>query len=129
MNYIKVLLINPPLSSNERFNEATEKEMSIVPPLGLCYLAAALEKHGTKVKISDIIGITANTISMPKAISLANIIKNKIDRKIPILLGGPHATALPKETLKAYKQFDIICIGEGEKTIVELTDYFSGKKK
>lgn len=150
MNYIKVLLINPPLTAEERFKVASEKEISIVPPLGLCYLAAALEQHGTNVNIwdglieygddnytirrikkekADIIGITSTTISMPKAITLANIIKKKIDKKIPIILGGAHATALPKETLEAYDIFDIICIGESERTITELIDYYNGKKK
>lgn len=39
----------------------------------------------------------------------------------PIIVGGIHITAVPEEALKN-PHFDIICVGEGEKAIVELVD-------
>jgi radical SAM superfamily enzyme YgiQ (UPF0313 family) len=48
---------------------------------------------------------------------------------IPILLGGPHATSFPERTLKENPFIDIIVVGEGEDTIVDLLEYFDGRRK
>jgi radical SAM superfamily enzyme YgiQ (UPF0313 family) len=37
--------------------------------------------------------------------------------------GGPHATALPEESLRAYSAIDAAVIGEGELTLLELADH------
>jgi radical SAM superfamily enzyme YgiQ (UPF0313 family) len=39
-----------------------------------------------------------------------------------IVVGGPHATALPRETLAHYTAIDTVVIGEGERTFMELVD-------
>jgi len=44
-----------------------------------------------------------------------------IDREIPIIWGGPHATILPEETLK-HDSIDAVVIGEGEETFLELVE-------
>lgn len=36
------------------------------------------------------------------------------------MIGGPHLTAVPKETMDIFPKFDIGIIGEGEETIIEL---------
>lgn len=57
-----------------------------------------------------------------------NEIKKKFP-KTPIVVGGEHITAVPEEVLSDCPAIDICVIGEGEETIVEIADFFSGKKK
>ncbi|MFZ2201978.1 MAG: radical SAM protein [Microgenomates group bacterium] len=52
----------------------------------------------------------------------------RVNNKIVTVVGGPHATALPKDFL-AEKEVDIVAIGEGEETIVELMRYLEGRMK
>jgi anaerobic magnesium-protoporphyrin IX monomethyl ester cyclase len=43
------------------------------------------------------------------------------------IMGGPHVTFLPSETLMKCQQLDIVCVGEGERTICELAQAVEGK--
>lgn len=108
-------------------------------PLGLAYLAAILEKSNYNVKIFDfalkpilpvniqahriltfqpeLIGITSLTNTYYSAISLAKSIKYN-DKDIPIVMGGPHPTVLPKQTLQE-PCVDFVIFGEGEYTLLE----------
>lgn len=58
------------------------------------------------------------SMRFPYALNVAKIIK-KIDKNIPIIIGGIHATAEPREVLKN-KEIDYVVIGEGEQTIIDL---------
>ena len=125
-----VLLINPyyPLSETPS------------PPLGLAYLASALSTAGVEVRILDLVvypysqsmlqaliedfnpqvaGITAVTMTFDHAIGVLADIK-RIDPDILTIMGGPHVSFCARQTLKAYPQLDVIGLGEGERTIVEL---------
>lgn len=125
----KVLLIDPPQSA--KYPQ---------PPLGLAMIAAVLEEHGYKVKISDlhalgvseeavpriisketpdIVGITALTPTINASIEIAKKVK-KSNENITVILGGPHGTILPEETLHNAPEIDIIVRGEGEQTMLEL---------
>lgn len=128
----KILLINPP----------TEDPSSRVtcPHMGLAYIASFLRSRHFDVYIidaiienlklndirkrvirikPDIVGLTANTVQIESAALIARMIKD-IDSDITTLVGGPHATTLPVETLTEFKSFDIACYGEGEITTYEL---------
>lgn len=59
--------------------------------------------------------------SYPVMIELAREIKNR-KNNIYILMGGPQASMTAIETLKKFNFIDIIGIGEGEKTIVDLIE-------
>ena len=48
-----ILLINPPLTREELFERGSKVVGSILPPLGLAYVAAVLEKNNHKIKIID----------------------------------------------------------------------------
>ena len=118
------------------------------PPLGLAYLAAVLEREKHKIKILDgwvqdfnsllpktikefkpeLIGLTGLTVDIKRTFQTAEKIK-KLVPKIPIIFGGPHASMDPKGTLENVKSIDIVVAGEGEKTILDLVDYFKGRKK
>lgn len=142
---MKVLLIHPPLSGKERYGDLAAAG-AYWPPLGLCYIAAMLEKGGINVKIidglnlnitseeivkniadynPDIIGFTSVTIGHHRTIECANLIKRTYPN-IPIIIGGPHVTFSPKDTLKD-ECFDIGVIGEGEYTMIELASALKNK--
>jgi anaerobic magnesium-protoporphyrin IX monomethyl ester cyclase len=134
----RIVLINPPLTLEERYGDLA-KAGSNMPSLGLAWLAAACRKNGHKVAIIEaalgdsscaeiteqivtrdacFVGITAMTSSIDSAALLAQKIKEKNSR-IQILIGGPHITALPEETMRMFPQFDVGAIGEAEETLVD----------
>lgn len=113
-----------------------------MPPLGLAWLATALEKGGHDVKILDahaerlnfesilsymqgtkefeLVGITATTSLINSALKISREIR-KTFRRTLIVLGGVHPTVLPEEVLSE-PSVDIVVRGEGEGTIVDLAD-------
>jgi len=71
----------------------------------------------------DLIGISTRSTFYPIAKDITKKIKQIISS--PIIWGGAHPTVCPEESI----QFaDMICIGEGEKTILELTDKLHKKQ-
>lgn len=109
--------------------------------LGILYLASYLEKHGVEVtfldmsiypnpeqrlikilrnKKFDYIGLSAYTAFIAYSNLLAAIIKNFSDAKI--VIGGAHASALPVETMKDFKNFDYLVYGEGEETFLDIVN-------
>ena len=118
-------------------------------PINLGYLAAYLREkssHSCKIldaealelsyemvekeirKINpDIIAMTAPTPAFQQVIDIANIIKNKISKDIIIIVGGPHPSVFPEETIKI-EPIDFIVAGEGEITFYELVEALDKKK-
>ena len=134
-----LLLINPPITLEERYGSFASVG-SQAPPLGLCYLAASARKLGYSVQIIDapalnldmshttaeivqndaeLIGLTASTVSIYRASELAKAIKEN-GVKAPVIIGGPHISSLPQETLEEFKEFDLGVINEGEFTVSEI---------
>jgi len=134
-----LLLVNPPITLEERYGSFASVG-SQAPPLGLCYLASSVRKFGYSVQIidapaldmdlscttaeivksgADFIGLTASTVSIFRASELAKALKGS-RIKAPIIIGGPHVSSLPKETLEEFKEFDIGVINEGEFTVPEI---------
>jgi anaerobic magnesium-protoporphyrin IX monomethyl ester cyclase len=134
---MKILLINPPFSKEEIFTKSMSKVGAVLPPLGLAYIAAVLEKENFQVKIidgfvlsslkrytfknlekdiktffPDIIGITSTSPQICNAVKTAQIAK-KINPSCITFIGGSHITALP-EILKDFKVFDYGIYGESE---------------
>ncbi len=104
-------------------------QRSTTMPLGIAYIASYLEKAGYPVQCldlsvqkarrlpkADVVGITATTPLIYSAWRLAE--KAKKNGAITVL-GGPHVTCLPDESLKR-KEVDIVVRGEGEETMLEL---------
>ncbi|WP_225370485.1 cobalamin B12-binding domain-containing protein [Methanobrevibacter arboriphilus] len=106
-----------------------------VPPLNLMYLAGALEKASIAVQIFDddlhqvgpkqinkyiskvdpkVVGITATTATIKESLAYIKNIK-KTFPNILTVIGGPHTTFRPIETLKEENGLDVVVIGEGEK--------------
>ena len=135
-----ILLIMPPFSMKKRYGQGMERVGTVLPPLGLLYMGAELEKQGFKVNIldtqinnwstrsivgycqntkPDVIGIYCNTSNYRHALELAREIKANFSSERPVIFGGPHVTIRPLEVLNN-DPVDYIVIGEGEKTVVEL---------
>lgn len=71
---------------------------------------------------ADIIGISSITSTAPRAFQLA---KKYRSMGIPIMMGGPHSTFLPEESLQ---YADYVVRGEGEETVVELIEHLESGK-
>jgi len=144
---MKALLIYPLLSKKRA---KVDENKQFWPPLGLAYIAAALEGAGHEVRIidrdvvlrkngldferadevtvgeirefkPDTIGISATTPNMADVGYLAKRLKADMPH-VPIILGGPHATAIPEETLGEFLSVDMAVIGEGEETILDIVN-------
>lgn len=116
------------------------------PYLSLSNLSAFLETNGHKVVIKDffvdeyiedeflkylgsskpdLIGITSFTRNYFQTQRMVKNIKKEF-WQYPIVIGGPHSTALPANVLK--DGADFVIRGEGEFSILELIDSISEKK-
>lgn len=127
---MRVLLVNPfyPISETPS------------PPLGLSYLAGALSHAGVEVKILDLVvfpysrsrlqtlietfkpamvGLTAVTMTFDNAMAVVKDLKG-IAPDLLTVMGGPHVSFCARETLENHPELDVIAIGEGEHTIVDL---------
>jgi len=106
-------------------------------PLGLLYIAAVARKYGHKVSLIDMtfqdeprfsehqlkdidaVGISFSTPLAGKAYEAIKCIKSTRP-ELTCIAGGPHPTVCPEECLR--KGFDIVVLGEGEYTIVDLLE-------
>lgn len=136
----KVLLIEPPGTIKLYSASKIKAAIPVVPSISLATLAGALLKKGYKdTKILDLnisknpdkaiqrvmnaykpnfVGITFVTPLFASARKICKKIKKNYPDVI-IIGGGVHSTILPRETLEK-GQFDVVVIGEGEQTLVEL---------
>ena len=130
-----IILIRPPRNSSDR------SYVSLQVPLNLGYLASYLMQSSFSVQIWDfevqlfeksfmqkmielksglaLFGITALTPTLNNAHNIASRLKESFPA-VPVVLGGPHASAFPEETLREYPNFDMAIIGEGEETLKEI---------
>lgn len=135
---MKFLLVNP-------FYPLAEMPS---PPLGLGYLAASLLRAGVDVRIydlvvmghdekklaavmarfqPDIVGATSVTMTFDSAMSVIEAAK-RIDPRVVTAFGGAHASFCAEQTLLAHPALDVVALGEGEETIVELCQAVAGKR-
>ena len=77
----------------------------------------------------DVVGI-ANpfTSQVEHAIKVAEIVK-EINSKIFTVVGGPHVTVVPIEFLEETSNVDMVVIGEGEYTMLDIIRFLEGTKK
>ena len=66
----------------------------------------------------DIVGITVMTAAYGAAMNVAEIVK-KHDPNISVIVGGPHPSLLPQETLRE-RCIDVVVREEGEHTMLEV---------
>lgn len=134
---MNIVLLNPRLST---------WSPNVYVPLGLAYVAAALEQANHDVQILDfnvrkvkraefeekignaeIVGITGIITDYHEIVKLAHAVRT-INNGAKMVLGGALATSLPERMLQA-TQADAVVIGEGERTIVELVSAIEQNEK
>lgn len=142
-NRLKTLLVNPP---PERFIELGDAPD--FPHLGLGYLASYLRSKNCSVEVlearlerlsvldtltrissikPDVVGLTAYTQGIKDAAYLAQEIKKMLPNTYTVI-GGIHATVLPRKTLEEFPSFDFLIFGEGEITLYELVKSLEDKE-
>ena len=110
-----------------------------LPPLGLMYVAAALEKAGFPVQMLDnylqkqsieevkqlvlklnpeIVGITCGSATYRKCLETAKAIKEVLPT-CKVVVGGWHASYMPDSLLET-PEIDYVVMGEGERAMTEL---------
>ncbi|MDR0220867.1 MAG: B12-binding domain-containing radical SAM protein [Lachnospiraceae bacterium] len=110
-------------------------------PIGICSLAAYARQNGHQVEILDLnllgftenilveklrefqpdaVGLTAVTPTIIEAGRVAAAVKKAMPQ-VRIIVGGPHATAMPEKTLEM-GCFDALCVGEGERLLCQWLD-------
>jgi len=137
----KVALVNPPTMKGVFHHHP-------YLPIGLAYLAAVLEEKGNEVLVLDclasdidheklraklsafnasVIGISSMTPMVPSTMLAAKVAKEACPNAT-VVLGGPHATFMDKEILSQEKAVDVIVRGEGEQTLLELTQKIASQE-
>lgn len=138
---VDALLLNPPLSTVV----LRTRDGSLMPPLGLGYLAAVLEQAGYSVDLFDmqaeegrgpdlvrlirkrqpqVVGIGTMVNTYRNGLRIAQLIKEN-SPTTKVVIGGPQATFLVKETLSC-PAVDVLARYEGEETMIELMRHFEG---
>lgn len=144
---MKILFLTPPTSFSERYG-ALAGAGSSTPALGTLLLAAVARGHGHEVAAidaaalemgtdeamerihafqPDAVGISMTTLGVGGAAELAERIKQDSPEAV-VIIGGPHVSAVPEETMRRYPTFDVAVIGEGEDTLAELLDALEQKR-
>jgi radical SAM superfamily enzyme YgiQ (UPF0313 family) len=145
---MRLTLVQPPNGYLDRYD--------LAPPAGLLSLAAAVRAEGvvpTLVDMNlrgmqdrralgddfyertvaliadtqpDIVGFTSMALESHVCLELARQLK-QLDPKVIIVMGGPHFTAIARETLTLYPWVDHVVTGEGEQALTALIRYLRGE--
>ncbi|MFH1610667.1 MAG: cobalamin B12-binding domain-containing protein, partial [Patescibacteria group bacterium] len=131
----KVLLVQPNYSQQKKYTK-----YSISPPLGLAYIAAALEKNGINVEILDTNALNLNVqdvIQRAKDIQADIVgvsilmtgyrygveIARRLPKNILSVCGGAYPSSVPEQILE--DGFNVAVKGRGEQPMLDLA---SGQK-
>jgi anaerobic magnesium-protoporphyrin IX monomethyl ester cyclase len=135
---VKVVLVYP------FFHPANDNSIFRLPPLGLGYLASALQQIGADVELVDctfqkpqqaierVVGAHPDVVgfycmfSMKKTtIELAQSIRLQLGGACLFVVGGPLPSWTPESFLGV---FDVVAVGEGEQTMTELAQRIAEHK-
>lgn len=148
---MKVMLISPPYPKDRIFRKSMKNLGAVLPPLGIAYIAAMLEKDDHTVKIidgpacatvfgydfkdlekdiadfsPDVVGVSASTSQLEhvkKAISIAK----SVNKDCVVILGGTLISADPKALL-GFEQVDFGVYGEADLTFSDILKAVEDKK-
>ncbi len=129
---VKVALVYP------YFHPGNDNSIFRFPPLGLGYIAAALKKQGTEVELVDctfmqfreavervkhakphIVGFYSMFSMKKTTLELAQVLRDEGLRDSLFVVGGPLPSWEPEGFLGV---FDVVAVGEGEQTMLEMAD-------
>ncbi len=142
---IDILFVNLPSAFDVYRSTKVEVFRQIFPLLSFTSLSAFVKQECFQTDILDLgiehdpynllrrklkeikprfIGITSTTPLFFEVKEISRITREILGKDVKIIYGGPHATALPEESLNN-SEVDIAVIGEGEQTLLEI---LQGKK-
>jgi radical SAM superfamily enzyme YgiQ (UPF0313 family) len=137
---VKILFLHPFGSNFLKGVKDITTLFNLMPPLGLLSIAAWLENHGFDVEIIDgyasrethevmvdkviasgcvAVGFSCTTSSFPETNRIATLLKTRAPEIITVL-GGAHACTIGAPLLDSFPALDLLVIGEGENTMLEL---------
>lgn len=138
---MKILLVFPPFSLNERYNRNVGDVGGYLPPLGLLAMAAVLEKDGHEVQIMDspvnnyilsdimgrveqfkpdMVGVAAVTSMYDKTMAICRAVRDKHPNTL-ILVGGPHTKLNPEKVLEETHS-NVVLVGDADITIRDIAN-------
>lgn len=135
----RALFVYPPVAQKPSgVDRPSDWGDRLTTPYGLLTIAAELRRHGFEADVinlsrlpweeairaieqrpADLFGLSCYTFHRQATATLGAEIKARFPES-HLTVGGPHASALPREWLEHYPAFDSVVIGEGEATVVEL---------
>jgi len=136
----QVVLINPRATY---FNEVAQK---CYPPMHLLYLAAALREHGFEPVVLDanafrmtdeeireevrrrkplLVGLSLYSDILRQVRDMTRLVR-EASADSRIVLGGPHASAVPAQTMEQFTEADYVLSGEAERSLVMLSEALVG---
>lgn len=133
---MKIVFVLPPYDYSRSMGNTRKKaQIGLLPPLGVGYLAAYVEKHGHTAALvdavaeqldveqateavaqlqPDAVGISSFTTLTPNdAYALARELRRRLP-ETPLIMGGPHVTSFAKTILNECPEVDILIPGDGE---------------
>lgn len=141
--------MSPIFLTHAYFLQEDPKELEIMkpyPPLGILYISAYLEEHGFNSRVFDstfstfeklcaelisvkpeILGIYTNLMTKLNVLRIIQFVKTSSELKhTRIILGGPEVRNHSEKFLRYGA--DVIVVGEGEETMLELVTHFTENK-
>ena len=136
---LRLSLCSAPVSIAVRYGDFSGAA-NTQPSFGLVCLAAAARREGADVQLveaasedmsvdraareiiefrPDIVGVSATTVGIAATWELCSRIR-EWSSEVAILVGGPHVTALPEETLARCPAVDLVVMREGEATLRDI---------
>ncbi len=118
-----------------------------IPPIGLAYVAAALEKAEFEVTLIDnylfnkpvkyiqsevkklepeIVGVSCSSNTYQRAVETAKAVKEAYS-SCKLVVGGPHPSIMPESMLQ-HPEIDYVVMGEGERAMTQLTTRITSKR-
>jgi anaerobic magnesium-protoporphyrin IX monomethyl ester cyclase len=131
-----IVLVNPPSDVWVRGMRRLRPILNTLPQIGIASLTAVTTREGLETAVIDahalgmthdelvawilsrrpaIVGLTGYTSSVESAARVAALVKEAIPGVVTVV-GGPHVTALPEQTMAALPAFDYGLIGEAERS-------------
>ncbi len=139
---VDVVLLTPPreIVFNPAHDARVISRSGAYPPLGLAYLAGALEADGERVSILDlaespvphaalaselrrlaprVVGIGSMTFALATVGTLLDVVREALPEAL-LVLGGPCMEDYPADVLRRFPALDLAVVGEGETTLREV---------
>jgi anaerobic magnesium-protoporphyrin IX monomethyl ester cyclase len=135
-----ILLIHPLGYTADRSKTDIARLANLMPPLGLCSIAAYLDQQGCRSAIIDCfahpdsdarivdyvqqqrpdwVGLTCTTNGFLDAVRIVRLVKEAAPHTRAVL-GGPHVSAMKEKILAQFPEIDCTVVGEGELPLEQL---------